>query len=117
MNFAPALTKYTDELFGCVDYLILNEVEIEQLSPISLRRDDMDDIKRACVALIDEHPALKAVIATVGENGVIYAQRNAAAVHVPAEKVKVVDSTVSGLFKSRFFTIWLKNASIDKLHL
>lgn len=101
LNFAPALTEYTRDVFDCVDYLILNEVEIEQLIhdsyySFSFKEGNEDDIKRACNGLLEKHPSLGCVIVTLGDKGVIYSDRLSATkpVHMGCEKVNVVDSTV-----------------------
>lgn len=102
LNFAPALANYKPELFECLDYLILNEVEIQQLltqafaeRTETFRPDNDEDVKKACTSLLEKHASLNCVIVTLGENGVIYSERfSDQPVHVPIEKVKVVDSTV-----------------------
>lgn len=98
LNFAPAIPNYTRELFDCVDYLILNEVEIEQLvASASFSSENNEDVKRACTSLLEKYTNVSGVIVTIGAKGVIYAERSHLnePVHVASQKVNVVDSTVS----------------------
>lgn len=99
LNFAPALADYTDELLENIDYLILNEVEIEQFSKLSKLNDD-NEIEKACASLLVKYSALVGVIVTIGEKGVIYSDRlnGNKTTHVPCKKVNVVDSTVRKAF-------------------
>lgn len=65
LNFAPATNDYTSELWSYVDYLILNEVETEQLSSVEVK--SVEDAKQACLALVDRLAHIeKGVICTLG---------------------------------------------------
>lgn len=96
MNFAPALTNYTSDLFDHVDYLILNEIEIEQLvASASFDANNDADVSDACTRLLEKYSRVQGVIVTLGSKGVIYADRlDDSPKRVESERVTVVDSTV-----------------------
>lgn len=52
MNFAPATDKFDDDLWNYTDYVILNEVETEQLSKMEVK--SVEDAEKACLALVEK---------------------------------------------------------------
>ncbi|MEU5945511.1 ribokinase [Micromonospora sp. NPDC047465] len=83
LNAAPAV-PVPPELFAATDLLVVNETEAQALT--GRGRDDPS-------ALLDLVP--RAVL-TLGAQGAWYGDRDGTAVHVPAVKVDVVDSTATG---------------------
>ncbi|MFG3696321.1 ribokinase [Micromonospora sp. NPDC047620] len=83
LNAAPAV-PVPPELLAATDLLVVNETEAQALT--GRGRDDPS-------ALLDLVP--RAVL-TLGAQGAWYGDRDGAAVHVPAVKVDVVDSTATG---------------------
>ena len=93
MNFAPATTDFDRNIFKSTDYLVLNEVEAEQLSKLEI--GSIEQAKIAGLALIDEYNIQRGVLITLGEKGVLYASKANRQVFVrPCPKVKVVDTSV-----------------------
>ncbi|MEU4641698.1 ribokinase [Micromonospora sp. NPDC023814] len=83
LNAAPAV-PVPPELLAATDLLVVNETEAQALT--GRGRDDPS-------ALLDLVP--RAVL-TLGAQGAWYGDRDGTAVHVPAVKVDVVDSTATG---------------------
>ncbi|SCL52548.1 ribokinase [Micromonospora citrea] len=83
LNAAPAV-PVPPELLAATDLLVVNETEAQALT--GRGRD-------APAALLDLAP--RAVL-TLGAEGAWYGDRDGTAVHVPAVKVDVVDSTAAG---------------------
>ena len=93
MNFAPATNTFNKELFSFTDYLILNEVEIEQLSNVEV--NDIKDAENACLSLLNKYDVKLGVIVTLGANGVLFVERKTKeSFHIQAQKVKVIDTSV-----------------------
>ncbi len=91
LNPAPAM-KLTEDVYSYVDVLTPNRVELETLSGIDI--NSIDDIVRASRKLLAKG-VRKAVVTTLGAHGSIIVTENRV-VHVPALKVKVVDTTGAG---------------------
>ncbi|MGC5329662.1 ribokinase [Micromonospora sp. DT62] len=83
LNAAPAV-PVPPELLAATDLLVVNETEAQALT--GRGRDEPS-------ALLDLAP--RAVL-TLGADGAWYGDRDGTAVHVPAVKVDVVDSTAAG---------------------
>ncbi|MFG3714230.1 ribokinase [Micromonospora sp. NPDC047730] len=83
LNAAPAV-PVPPELLAATDLLVVNETEARALT--GRGRDDPS-------ALLDLVPR---VVLTLGAQGAWYGDRDGTAVHVPAVKVDVVDSTATG---------------------
>ncbi|MFI7646568.1 ribokinase [Micromonospora sp. NPDC049460] len=83
LNAAPAV-PVPPELLAATDLLVVNETEAQALT--GRGRDDPS-------ALLDLVPR---VVLTLGAQGAWYGDRDGTAVHVPAVKVDVVDSTATG---------------------
>ncbi|WBB70562.1 ribokinase [Micromonospora sp. WMMD812] len=83
LNAAPA-RPVPDELLAAVDLLVVNEREAQALTGRG---------REAPHALLELTP--RAVL-TLGADGAWYGDRDGTAVHVPAVKVDVVDSTAAG---------------------
>ena len=65
MNFAPATDKFDDDLWNYTDYVILNEVETEQLSKMEVK--SVEDAEKACLALVEKLSKIKnGIICTLG---------------------------------------------------
>ena len=79
LNAAPARALLA-ETWGLVDLLLVNEGEAAELGG-------------SAQALLDRVPA---VLVTLGGDGAIYLDRTGAHLRVPAEKVRVVDTTAAG---------------------
>ncbi len=77
--------------------MILNEVEVEQLSQVIVN-NVIEDAKKASLSLLEKYSVNVGVIVTLGAEGVIFTgrqdQQQATSIHVKGEKVKVVDTTV-----------------------
>lgn len=93
LNFAPAATQFNTELFTNTDYLILNEVETEQLSHLSC--SSIDEAKTASLELLDKYDVNNGLIVTLGANGVLYTDKKTKnSIHKSCSPVKVVDTSV-----------------------
>jgi ribokinase len=90
LNPAPA-RPLTDELIGLADYIIPNETELSQLTAMPVI--DMASAEKAARALMQR--GAKNVIVTLGENGALLLT-GANTEHIPAFKVKAVDTTAAG---------------------
>ncbi|MBN1267839.1 MAG: ribokinase [Anaerolineales bacterium] len=90
LNPAPAYAV-SDEFLSGVNYLIVNETEAEILSGIAVH--DADSAKKAAEDL--QTRGVETVIVTLGEQGAILLTA-AGFLHIPARKVKVVDTTAAG---------------------
>ena len=110
MNFAPAVPlanikkvcelegRSSLDMFELTDYLILNEVEVEELSESPINKESInEDAKRASKVLLEKFKIGKGVIVTLGESGVLFTPAGDAgdSTHVKGRQVKVVDTTVS----------------------
>lgn len=95
LNFAPAsVEKVNEKIFENTDYLILNQVEIGQLSRINIK--STEDIKKASFFLLEKYHINLGIIVTLGEKGVFFINANDKSYfHVPSEKVQVVDTSVT----------------------
>lgn len=95
LNFAPAsVEKLNEKIFEHTDYLILNEIEISQLSKINV--ESIEDVKKASFFLLEKYHINLGIIVTLGEKGVFFINANDKSYfHVPTEKVKVVDTSVN----------------------
>lgn len=86
-NPSPYNEKINRVDFNKLDYIILNEVEIAEIS-------GSDDTEIALKILREMYPKLKIVL-TLGENGCVYAD-DKCKVYQPAFKVEAVDTTAAG---------------------
>ncbi|KAH9523077.1 hypothetical protein Btru_065684 [Bulinus truncatus] len=93
-NSAPADEDLNPELFTVPDFFCANETE----AALILQQDvcNVETAKKACQHLIDIK-GCKAVIITLGENGVVYQSgKDQDADHIPATPVTAVDTTGAG---------------------
>ncbi|MEH7306995.1 ribokinase [Neobacillus drentensis] len=90
-NPAPALKIPTDA-FPLIDFLILNETEVEVVTGI--RIDKVEAQERAINWLINH--GVKAVILTLGEQGSHYYSTIESTILTPGFKVNAVDTTAAG---------------------
>jgi sugar/nucleoside kinase (ribokinase family) len=73
--------------------LILNEVEAEQLSGLEVK--SIENAQDVALNLIEKLNVQKGVLITLGENGVIWTNKQTKrSYHKKCEKVQVIDSTV-----------------------
>lgn len=87
LNPAPAL-ELPETAYPAISHLVMNETEAATLSGMS--GNDWEGVARKFQDL-----GVKTVIITLGSEGVFYAKGDQKG-HVPAEKVKVVDTTAAG---------------------
>jgi len=101
LNPAPAYQKGS-AFIHLVDYLILNETEIELFSGIKVTGHEMAE--QAARVLLKR--GVQTVLVTLGGDGVLLVNENTVQ-HVPAWKVKVVDTTAAGDAFTAGFTVAL----------
>lgn len=89
LNVAPA-HKLDDYLLSLVDFLIVNETEIEKVSGLSIEKLGQDKVMDSLLA-----KGAKTVILTLGKNG-CYVKNDEVNERVPAFLVDVVDTTAAG---------------------
>ena len=108
LNPSPMNSVITSLPLKKVTWLLLNEVECEQLTGIS-----GTDYEKICGELIKLYPAAKIVL-TLGSNGAIYADRETL-ISMPAHSVSVVDTTAAGdTFTGFFLGSIAKNLSVKE---
>jgi ribokinase len=90
LNPAPA-APLPDELLALADFCVPNETEAELLTGLPVV--SLDDARAAAQALLARGP--QTVVITLGERGVLLADRESAS-HYPAVEVPAVDSTGAG---------------------
>jgi ribokinase len=90
-NPAPALEIPVDA-FPLIDFLILNETEIEVVTGIAI---DTEEAKERAMNWLMDH-GVKAVILTLGEKGSHYYSRSEGRILTPSFKVKAADTTAAG---------------------
>lgn len=90
LNPAPA-APVSDELLANLTVLVVNETEFECVFEQELPQD----LEAFAAAVASSRAADKLVVATLGSRGA-FAWTGAEAVHIPAPKVKVVDTTGAG---------------------
>lgn len=95
LNFAPAAKDFNTELLSYTDYLILNEVEAEQLSHLPCQ--SLDEVKASSLYLLTKYAVKKGVIITLGGNGVLYTDAvSKSHIHCATSPVKAVDTSGAG---------------------
>jgi ribokinase len=92
-NPAPAL-KLPQNVFPLIDFLIVNETEIEVVTGILIDTDTNETTEQAINWLMDH--GVKAVILTLGEEGSLYHSRTEGRIFTPGFKVDAVDTTAAG---------------------
>jgi ribokinase len=93
LNLAPFI-PHPARMLKCVDVAVLNEIELAQATGTRLRAaSSRRAIGEACERLRSRGP--RAVIATLGERGVIVVTRDGQT-HIPAFLAKVLDTTGAG---------------------
>jgi ribokinase len=93
LNLAPFI-PHPARMLKCVDVAVLNEIELAQATGTRLRAaSSRRAIGEACERLRSRGP--QAVIATLGERGVIVVTRDGQT-NIPALSAKVVDTTGAG---------------------
>jgi len=90
-NPAPAL-KPEREVLGLIDTCVLNETEIEVLT--GERVSGPEDAARAAGLLAEA--GVSQVVVTLGDKGCVRVGRDGGTVHVPAFRVRAVDTTAAG---------------------
>jgi len=89
-NPAPA-KKLPPEILTKVDFLVPNETETKLLTGLEVK--DLNSAEAAARKLAEL--GISVVIITLGEKGALFVAGNEA-IHIPAQKVKVVDTTAAG---------------------
>lgn len=89
MNVAPA-RELDDDLISMVDFLVVNETEIEKVSGHSIAKEGEEKIMNSLLA-----KGAKTVILTVGKNG-CYVKNQTINERIPAFQVEVIDTTAAG---------------------
>lgn len=90
LNPAPAL-KIEEKYFGFIDYLILNETELDFISGVKNNNDE--ERVEQCKIFINK--GIKNIVLTLGENGGIFINRETF-IKYDAYRVKAVDTTAAG---------------------
>ncbi len=90
-NPAPAL-EIPEDAFSLIEYLILNETEIEVVTGIGIKTEESKE--RAIHWLIDK--GVKKVILTLGEEGSHYYSKEESTIITPGFKVNAIDTTAAG---------------------
>ena len=110
-NPAPMSADVKDMPLECVDYLIVNELEAEDL--VDLPEIKADEPEKLLAILHDRYPDLK-IILTIGDKGVLYKDKEQQ-LKVAAEKVEVVDTTAAGdTFIGYFVQQCISGATIER---
>jgi ribokinase len=94
LNPAPMDERVADYPLNKVDYFIINEIEGRELS--------REIEAKAILAAMRKRFPRSAILLTLGEKGVLYADPQTS-LAVPAEKVKAVDTTAAGDTFTGFF--------------
>jgi ribokinase len=90
-NPAPAMAV-PDEALADIDWLVLNELEAEAISGLSVA-DETSALKGAHVLL---NRGVSRVVLTMGEKGAVYVDKQGGTIRVPAFRVAPVDTTAAG---------------------
>jgi ribokinase len=103
-NPAPALL-IEQRYLPMIGMLILNEVEMEELTGLKL--DRQESIQQACEILIEQ--GVKEVIVTLGSRGSFYLNYSGKSIATRAFKVSAVDTTAAGdtfigAFAAKYFS-------------
>lgn len=88
---APAPEHFPEELYQYIDIIKPNESELSRLTGIADAQNHLEE----AVQILKDH-GVKNVLVTLGGEGVYLDAENKTAVHIPAKKVKVVDTTAAG---------------------
>ena len=91
LNPAPAVESLPPEIYELTDIFCPNETETASLT--GLKIDSVASAEIAAHELLSR--GVKAVLITLGENGCLIVNSEGA-IHIPADKVKVVDTTGAG---------------------
>ena len=84
-------------MFELTDYLILNEVEVEELSESPVHKENVvEGAIRASRVLFSKFKIQKGVIVTMGESGVLFTPKNQPlnSWHAEGRPAAVVDTSV-----------------------
>ena len=88
---APVPEHFPEELYQYVDIIKPNESELSRLTGIADTQNHLEE----AVQIVKDH-GVKNVLVTLGGDGVYLDTENEPPVHIPAKKVKVVDTTAAG---------------------
>ena len=91
LNPAPAVESLPKEIYELTDIFCPNETETQILTGMEI--DSVASAELAAKELLSR--GIKTVLITLGENGCLIVDANSAT-HIPADKVKVVDTTGAG---------------------
>lgn len=90
LNPAP-FYPISEDLLNKVEYLVLNETEIQNLTPLKIQ--SIDDVIKA--AKLINCKGVKHVLVTIGSRGAVLVTDNEV-IHHPAFSVDVIDTTAAG---------------------
>lgn len=94
LNAAPAATL-DESIYPCITHLVVNESEAALLSGREAAElDDEDVVVRTASEL--QSKGVEIVIITLGAKGAVLKGRGTPAQHLPAKKVKALDTTAAG---------------------
>ena len=88
---APAPENFPKELYQYIDIIKPNESELSGLTGITEARSHLKE----AVQILKDH-GVKNVLVTLGGDGLYLEAEDKKAIHIPAKKVKVVDTTAAG---------------------
>ncbi|ELT97763.1 hypothetical protein CAPTEDRAFT_20019 [Capitella teleta] len=92
LNPAPAVLNLDPSFYSMCDYFCPNETEAEILSGLSVK--SVPEAMTAALLLLDK--GCRTVVLTLGEQGAVCVSQDRKPIHIPAKKVKQVDSTGAG---------------------
>ena len=88
---APVPEHFPKELYQYVDIIKPNESELSRLTGIADAQNHLEE----AVQIVKDH-GVRNVLVTLGGDGVYLDTENEPPIHIPAKKVKVVDTTAAG---------------------
>lgn len=116
LNFAPATTESTADLLANTDYLILNEIEAEQLSNMPCQT--VPETIQASLSIFAKHNVRQGIVVTLGGKGVVYTDaESGCSVHKTCTMVKVVDSSGAGDAFVGSFAHYLNSLGKEKIDM
>jgi ribokinase len=95
LNPAPA-QPLPDEVFLCLDHLVMNETEAALLAGIDVQELSNEATLESVAASFVDNKGVRNVVITLGESGAFYTKATREKGLVPAERAEVVDTTAAG---------------------
>ncbi|MBP7725711.1 MAG: ribokinase, partial [Leptotrichiaceae bacterium] len=110
-NPAPA-KEIDDSVIKKIDYLLLNETEMEEIFKISVSDKNYKDK----ILELKKEKGLKNIILTLGENGSVSFNENNKVKEYKAYKVKALDTTAAGdSFLGGFISKLCEKVDLDEM--